>query len=79
MALADAKGEARQEFADVLASSHHSREEICRFVQRHSELQNPLYRVPRHAGVISTAANFALHVDELMCRSSDRRSTRKVL
>ncbi|HVJ04599.1 MAG TPA: hypothetical protein VM578_02885 [Candidatus Saccharimonadales bacterium] len=79
MALADAKGEARQEFADVLVSSRHSREEICRFVQRHSELQNPLYRVPRHPGVISTAANFALHVDELISRSSDTRSRRKAL
>jgi hypothetical protein len=70
MALADAKSEARQEFEDVLATGHHSKEEICRFVQSHSELQNPLYRVPRHPGVISTAANFALHVDELMSRSS---------
>jgi len=79
MALADAKSEARQEFAEVLAASHHSKEEICRFVQCHSELQNPLYRVPRHPGVVSTAANFAHHVDELMSRSSNTRSHRKVL
>lgn len=79
MTLADAKSEARQEFAGALAVSHHSREEIFQFVQSHSELQSPLYRIPRHPGVISTAANFALHVDELMSRSSNTRSTQRVL
>jgi predicted nucleotide-binding protein (sugar kinase/HSP70/actin superfamily) len=71
MALADAKNKARQEFAEVLAASRHSKEEIREFVHSHLELQDPLYRFPQRPGVIATAANFVLHVDELMGRSSN--------
>ncbi len=75
MALADAKNKAREEFAASVAASRHSLKDICDFVQGRAWLRNPLYRFPRQPGVISTAANFVLHVDELMRRSSGTNST----
>ena len=77
MALADAKSKARQEFSEALAASRHSLDEIRPFVQARSWLRNPLYRIPRQPGVISTAANFVLHVNQLMSRSSGTSSTGK--
>jgi ElaB/YqjD/DUF883 family membrane-anchored ribosome-binding protein len=78
MALADAKNKARQEFAEALAKSQHSLDDIRQFVRDRPWLQSPLYRVPHQPGVISTAANFVLHVSELMDRSPSTRSTRRV-
>jgi len=70
MALSEARAKANLEFEQALHVAHHSLEEIRAFVAEHAELRHPLYQIPRHAGTISTAANFLLHADELMTRHS---------
>jgi hypothetical protein len=76
MALADAKDKARHEFAEALAASGHSLEDIHQFVQTRPWLRSSTYSIPRHPGVISTAANLVIHVSELMGRRLGSRSTR---
>jgi len=66
MALSEAKAKASLEFERVLASAHHSIDEIRAFVADSPELRRPLHPVPRTPGVISTAANFVLYADWLM-------------
>jgi predicted nucleotide-binding protein (sugar kinase/HSP70/actin superfamily) len=66
MALSEAREKARLEFARVLQSTHYSLGDMRSFIAEHPELRHPFYPIPRHSGVVSTAANFALHVDQLM-------------
>jgi predicted nucleotide-binding protein (sugar kinase/HSP70/actin superfamily) len=66
MALSEARAKASREFDRALQSVHHSLEDIRSFVAAHRELRHPLYPIPRRAGIVSTAANFLLHADELM-------------
>ena len=74
MALAEARVKAQSEFENALRSARQPLEEIRRFVAKHPELRSPLFRVTRRSGVVSTAANFVLDVDELMSGSGDRGS-----
>ncbi len=74
MALAEARVKAQNEFETALRSTRQPLDEIRRFVSQHPELRSPLYRVTRRSGVVSTAANFVLDVDELMSGSGDRGS-----
>ena len=46
------------------------------YAEEHPELQDPLYKVPHAKGVIGTAANFVLHVAELM--ATDAKATAAV-
>jgi len=41
-------------------------EDIRDYVAEHAELRSPLYRVPRRPDVAGVAANFVLHVGDLM-------------
>jgi predicted nucleotide-binding protein (sugar kinase/HSP70/actin superfamily) len=66
MALSEAKAKASLEFEQALKSARHSLEEIRSFVAQHSELRRPLHPIPRRPGIVSTAANFLLYVDQLM-------------
>jgi predicted nucleotide-binding protein (sugar kinase/HSP70/actin superfamily) len=66
MALSEARAKALMEFERALKTAHHSLEEIRAFVAVHRELRSPLSSIPRQPGVISTAANFLLHADQLM-------------
>ena len=66
MALGEAKVKAKREFAEAVASSGYRLEEIKAFVDKHDCLQRPMYKVPKHKGVIGSGANFILHVAELM-------------
>ena len=66
MALAEARVKAQNEFETALRSARQPLDEIRRFVSQHPELRSPLFRVTRRSGVVSTAANFVLDVDELM-------------
>jgi predicted nucleotide-binding protein (sugar kinase/HSP70/actin superfamily) len=66
MALGEAKAAARREFDQALARTGRTLEDIRAFVDRRPELRRSLYRVPRHNGVAGTAANFVLHVTDLM-------------
>ena len=66
MALGEAKAKAKAEFQEALASTGKKIEEIRAFVDQHPELRRPLYRVPHRPGVAGVAANFVLHVSDLM-------------
>jgi predicted nucleotide-binding protein (sugar kinase/HSP70/actin superfamily) len=66
MALADGRSKAKEEFDNILEKTGKSIEEFKKFIDRHSDLKNPMYAVPHSDGVTGTAANFMLHVKELM-------------
>jgi len=66
MALGEAKAKARGEFESVLKSTGKNLEDIRAFVSDHPELRRPLYHVPHRPSVAGTAAQFVLHVSDLM-------------
>lgn len=68
MALGEAKAKAKLEFQQVLESTGKSLDDLRAFTTDHPELRRPFYHVPHRKGVIGTAANFALHVSDLMDR-----------
>ncbi len=70
MALAEARDAAQREFDAALARCGRTLEEIRACVVRHPELRRPSYAVPVHHGVAGTAANFVLHVADLMRRGA---------
>jgi predicted nucleotide-binding protein (sugar kinase/HSP70/actin superfamily) len=66
MALGEAKAKARSEFAQAMASTGKSIDDIRRFVDAHPVLRHPFYQVPHRHGMTGTAAQFALHVNDLI-------------
>jgi hypothetical protein len=72
MALGNARARARQEFADALAETGRTREELRAFVDAAPELKKPTYEVPKRDGIVGRAANFVLHVSDLMDASGHR-------
>ena len=66
MALGEAKVKARQEFEQVLKSTGKSLQELRDFAAAHPELRRPLYPIPHRDGVTGVAANFALHLNDLI-------------
>jgi predicted nucleotide-binding protein (sugar kinase/HSP70/actin superfamily) len=70
MALGEAKAKARLEFDQCLKKSGHSLDEIRAYVEEHSELKRPFYKVPHVEGVAGTAAQFVLHVGKRMDRDA---------
>ena len=66
MALGEAKAKAKLEFQQVLESTGRQLEDIRAYVDEHPELRSPFYKVPHRKGVTGTAANFVLHVNDLM-------------
>lgn len=66
MALGEAKAKAKAEFETVLKSTGKSLEDIRAFVADHRELRRPFYHVPHREGIAGTAAQFVLHVSDLM-------------
>jgi predicted nucleotide-binding protein (sugar kinase/HSP70/actin superfamily) len=66
MALGNARARARLEFADALAATGRTREELRACVDASPELKKPTYRVPKYDGTVGRAANFVLHVSSLM-------------
>jgi predicted nucleotide-binding protein (sugar kinase/HSP70/actin superfamily) len=75
MALGEAKVKAKGEFQQALESTGKRLEDIRAYVDEHPELKRPFYKVPHRHGVTGTAANFVLHVSDLMDR---RRPTVQV-
>ena len=69
MALAEARVKAQDEFESALRRARQPLASIKGFIAQHPELRSPMYKVTRRPGVISTAANFVLDVDDLMRRS----------
>ena len=77
MALAEAKAKARAEFEGVLQKTGKSLDDIREYVAEHPELRRGLYKVPHRDGIAGTAAQFALHVNDLMNKDRTyRRRTR---
>src|SRR5262249_18859052 len=68
MALGEAKAKAKLEFQQALESTGRRLEDIRGFVADPPELRRPFYKVPHVSGVTGTAANFVLHVHDLMDR-----------
>jgi predicted nucleotide-binding protein (sugar kinase/HSP70/actin superfamily) len=66
MALGDAKIKAKAEFDQALASTGKKLDDIKAYIAEHRELRSPLYPVPRRRGIAGVAANFVLHVNNLM-------------
>jgi predicted nucleotide-binding protein (sugar kinase/HSP70/actin superfamily) len=72
MALGEAKAKAKAEFDRCLISTGRRLEDIRDYVAEHAELRSPLYRVPLRTDVAGVAANFVLHVSDLMSRDAHR-------
>ncbi len=66
MALGEAKAKAKAEFQLALESTGKRLDQIRAFVAQHPELSRPMYRVPHRRGTAGVAANFVLHVGDLM-------------
>lgn len=66
MALSDAKACARAEFDAALQATGRRIDQIREFVAARPQLRRPFYRVPQRPGVAGVAANFVLHVSDLM-------------
>lgn len=66
MALGEAKVKAREEMDRVLERTGRTLDEVRAYAEEHPELEDPLYKVPHAKGTIGAAANFVVHVDELM-------------
>lgn len=66
MALGEAKSKARLEYTQALGSTGKSLDDVRRFIDAHPVLRRPFYRVPHREGVTGTAAQFVLHVADLI-------------
>jgi len=77
MALGEAKAKAKAEFDRCLESTGQRLEDIRDYVAGHAELRSPLYRVPRRPDVVGVAANFVLHVSDLIYGKARRTGTRR--
>src|SRR6202011_4137226 len=66
MALGEAKAKAKAEFEVALKSTAKRLEDIKDYVAEHRELRRPFYHVPHRPGVAGTAAQFIVHVSDLM-------------
>jgi predicted nucleotide-binding protein (sugar kinase/HSP70/actin superfamily) len=66
MALGEAKTKAKMEFQQALTRTGKRIDDIRAFAAKHSELSRPLYRIPHRPGIAGVAANFVLHVNDLM-------------
>jgi predicted nucleotide-binding protein (sugar kinase/HSP70/actin superfamily) len=71
MALGEAKAKAKTEFHETLESTAKRIDDIRSFVAEHPRLRHPFYPVPHRHGITGTAAQFVMHVSDLM----DRRAT----
>jgi hypothetical protein len=66
MALGEAKIKAKAEFEQALASTGKKLDKIKLYAAEHRQLRSPFYPVPRRHGIAGVAANFVLHVSNLM-------------
>ncbi|MGD8412908.1 MAG: activator of (R)-2-hydroxyglutaryl-CoA dehydratase, partial [Candidatus Latescibacterota bacterium] len=66
MALGNARVKAKQEFAEALEKSGRTLDEMRAFVDTRPEMKRATYAVPKQDDVVGRAANFVLHVAELM-------------
>jgi predicted nucleotide-binding protein (sugar kinase/HSP70/actin superfamily) len=74
MALSEAKLKAKKEFQQALESTGKSLEKIKGYVSKHPRLTRSLYHVPHRSGFAGVAANFVLHVSDLMDGKTNGRT-----
>jgi predicted nucleotide-binding protein (sugar kinase/HSP70/actin superfamily) len=74
MALGNARIKAKQEFAECLARTGHTLDELKAYVDAHPEMKQALYIVPKRDDVVGKAANFVLHVAERMAAEDGRQA-----
>jgi predicted nucleotide-binding protein (sugar kinase/HSP70/actin superfamily) len=78
MALAEAKAKARGEFDSVMNRTGKRMDDVREYVEQHPHLKRALYHVPHREGVAGTAAQFVLHVNDLMSKDSAYRRKARV-
>lgn len=78
MVLVEARERAEEEFERALESTGKKLSEIRRYVADHADLRSPFHHVPVNPGVAGVAANFVLHVSQLIDRDHAWRSKRVV-
>jgi predicted nucleotide-binding protein (sugar kinase/HSP70/actin superfamily) len=78
MVLVEAREKAEAEFDRALASTGKKLPDIRRYVDDHPELKSPFLHVPQRPGIAGVAANFVIHVSELIDRDGAWRSKRVV-
>jgi ElaB/YqjD/DUF883 family membrane-anchored ribosome-binding protein len=78
MALAEAKAKARAEFDSVLSQTGKSLDDIREYVAEHPKLRSALYKLPHRSGIAGTAAQFALHVSDLINKERAHRRRARV-
>jgi predicted nucleotide-binding protein (sugar kinase/HSP70/actin superfamily) len=66
MALGEAKNKAKREFQETLEKAGLTLDECRVFVDAHSEMKRPMYKVPHTKGVVGGSANFVLHIADRM-------------
>jgi hypothetical protein len=66
MALGEAKAKAKLEFEQALNGTGKRLEDIRAYIAEHPELRRPFYHVPHRKGIAGTAAQFVMHVSDLM-------------
>jgi predicted nucleotide-binding protein (sugar kinase/HSP70/actin superfamily) len=66
MALGEAKAKAKAEFESCLETARVKLDDVQSYVAEHPALRSPLYRVPRRVAATGVAANFLLHVSDLL-------------
>jgi predicted nucleotide-binding protein (sugar kinase/HSP70/actin superfamily) len=74
MVMVEARERAEEEFERALESTGKKLSEIRRYVAEHADLRNPFHHVPANPGVAGVAANFVLHVSQLIDRDHAWRS-----
>ena len=66
MALGEARVKAHTEFDAALTSTGKSFAAIKEYIARYRSLRSPFYPIPCRRGIAGQAANFVLHVSDLM-------------
>jgi predicted nucleotide-binding protein (sugar kinase/HSP70/actin superfamily) len=66
MSLGDARVKAKTELQEARAAVSFNMDDMRQYVEEHPALKDPFYKVPHRKGVVSKAANFVYHVNELM-------------
>jgi predicted nucleotide-binding protein (sugar kinase/HSP70/actin superfamily) len=78
MVLVEARERAEEEFDRALAATGKKLNDIRRYVDDHPDLRSPFHHVPANPGIAGVAANFVLHVGQLIDRDRAWRSKRVV-
>ncbi len=78
MVLVEARERAEEEFDRALASTGKKLAEIRHYVDDRRDLRSPFHQVPVTPGVAGVAANFVIHVGQLIDRDGAWRSRRVV-